>query len=1064
MPRENDLNKVLIISSGPTLVGNVAEMDLLVTDAIKSFLEEEIHVVLVNPNPATISTDKQAGVTTYLEPMTLPFLKRILRMEEPDAIVTAYGSTTSVKITRKLIQDGILSEMQIKLLTINPQTLALETPVKQAAFLKKLRIGVAKNWQLQPRTREALLAEVRQLSPNLTFPILITKKHRYVHSDHYHAKNSHELLTYFKTEAEIDEFSSQNYQLVEDLSGWEEIICNVIRDHDGNCLFVNFAGSLEPVQINSGDSTMVMPAITLSNDDLQNLKILARKLINHLNLVGIMCLHFAIKHTGTHLEAKLLSLKPRLTKSAIWAEKVMLYNVGYVLSKVALGYRLNEIIDPDSGLNAAIEPIQDNFAIRMPYWSLAESGKNHYALNSQTQASGEAIGIGRNFAAAFLKAITGTTNLELAHQVLHQSLAKTHAEIIAELTNYDEQHWIKLLAALATGLTEKELYPSLHLKHVYFQKLAAIVHIGQTLHDTQSEAVTLSSQLLTQAKIHGFSNELIALLSHQPLAEIDRLIDQAGLVPVYVQIDGTAGFYRPPVNAFYGAYDIQDEASVITNPKKLLIVGMLPLQVSVTSEFDYMLAHALKTLHKNNYFTVLLSNNDEAVSSRYRDVDRSYVEPISIENIVKIAQHEGINEVLLQFSGKKVISMAHALALRGLKVIGGSDGLKEKIHELLTRPLPGLSQVPSMTTTDHQQLDQFIAKYGFPLLIGGSSQQIKQKSAVVYDKPAMEQYLAETQLDRLVASLFIEGCKYEVIGISDSDTVTIPGVIEHLEQTGSHASDSIAVFKSQSLAAKDEQLMIQASINMLHQLSSIGIFTLHFLRANNALYLLQIKPYAGHNVAFLSQALGQDITACATNVLIGKKLKTMRFPEGTWESNQFIHVKMPVFSYIDYQSKNTFDSKMKSSGSVIGRDTQLAKALYKGYEASDLPIPSYGTIFISVRDQDKVAVTELANRFHLLGFKILATEGTANMFAEAGITTGVVTKIHDNSHNLLTKIRQHKVGMVINITNLSDAASQDAIAIRDQALYTHIPVCSTLETAKLVAKVLESLALTTLPI
>lgn len=1061
MPIENELSKVLIIGSGPTIIGSVAEMDTLVTDAIDAFTQEGIQVVIVNPNPATISTDKRSGVTVYMEPMTLPFMKRILRMEEPDAIMPAFGATNALKIMFSLFQDGIIQAMHIRLLGFNQQIQAIGDPEKRSAFLRKLKIPVGQTWYLS--SKNGIIGEqLDALMPDLHFPILVKKANQFSKTEHYHFQDESSLRKYFRLESQSDNFSAHDYRLIEDLSTWEEITCNVIRDQDGNCVFVNFVSSMEPVQINAGDSTEVMPALSLNNDQIQRIKAMVRKIVNQLNLTGIMSMHFAVKHTGTKFEAKLLTMRPWLTKSAIWAQKAMLYNVGYVLSKVVLGYRLNEIIDPESGMNAAIEPVTDTISVRMPFWSLTESGQNHYHLNGQMQASGEALGLGHNFESAFMKALFSTHDLKLARQIFKQNEDKSLAQLMAELRQPDDQHWLKLIVALVKGISLEHLQEITHLHPVYLQKLVSIVRIGQMLLKVR-ESHQIADNLLRRAKERGFSTELISLLTKLPPATIAKQEATTGLVPAYIQLDGTAGYYQPKVNAFYSAYGVQNEAEPLRAQKKILIVGMLPLQVSLTSEFDYMVAHSIQTLHNNGYATVMISNNDEAISNRYRNLDRIYVEPITVENILQIAQHEGIKEVMLQFSGKQVIRLAHALAQSGLSIIGGNNGMKYRMHQLLDHPLAGLEHVPSTVTQETADVEGFVTRYGFPVLIGGISSGIKQKSAVVYDKPALEQYLTQHTWDQITVSRFIEGEKYEVTGITDGQKVTIPGIIEHLEQTGSHASDSIAVFPPQNLLPADRDLMVNSTIDMLKALKSRGIYNLHFLKAHDRIYLLQIKPFAGHNVAFLSQAAGKDITQTATEVLIGKQLSDLGFKEKLWETNQLIHVKMPVFSYMDYQSDNKFDSKMKSSGSVMGRDAELAKALYKGYEASDLPIPSYGTIFISVRDQDKQKVTQLARRFHQLGFKIVATEGTANMFAEAGITTGVVAKIHDNPRNLLEKLRQHKIVMVINITNLSDVASQDATAIRDQALKTHIPVCSTIETAELVIEVLESLALTTLP-
>lgn len=1064
MPLENDLDKILIIGSGPTLIGSVAEMDLLATDAIEALTEEGIQVVLVNPNPATISTDKRENITVYLEPMTLDFLKRILRMEEPDAIITAYGSTTGLKVAHKLIQDGILQQMGIRLLTLNPKTLAMGNQQKRTNFLSKIGIHVNRSWPLANINISEFANNLKSLKDIVSFPVLVTKYHRYVHNEHLGFNNIDDLATYLKNESQNESFSWKHYRLTEDLSSWEEIIVNIIRDREGNIVFPNIAGSIEPVGINSGDSVVVMPALTLNNDQVQELRQVAQRIADQLDLVGIMSIHFAVRHHGTQIQTKVLTIKPRLTRSAVWIQRVGLYSIGYVVAKIAIGYTLNEIVDPQSGLNAAIEPTLDTVAVKMPYWSLSASGYNHYLLGNRMQASGEAMGIGRNFETAFLKGLASTTDLDNSWALFKRELQKPTEEIINDLSKPDEMHGIKFLAAIAKGMTYNDLQHVVYVHPVYFQKLQNIISLGKEL----KQAKELSAPLLLEVKKRGFTNSLIAKITGKTVKDIVTKLKDNNIEPAYLQIDGTAGIYRPNVHIFYSAYDVQNEVKPLNATKKVLIIGMLPLQVSVTSEFDYMISHAARTLHNNGYATVLLSNNDESVAIRSSNIDRIYFDPITVENIVKIAHEENIKEVLLQFSGKKISALSQRLMDSGLHILGREDiNFNKKINALLASPLIkklNLNRVPVLTTTDEAKIFDFAKLYSFPILIGGFSKEIKQKSAVVYDIPAIKKYLSENQLDQITVSRFIEGNKYELTAISDGERVTVPGIIEHLEQTGSHASDSIAVFKPQNLSEEGQIKLTNCSIKLIHELKMRGIFNLHFLQVKDKLYLLQIKPYAGHNVAFLSKSVGKNITECATQVLMGKDLDQLHFKEGLWHSNDFIHVKMPVFSYINYTSDNTFDSKMKSSGSVMGRDTQLAKALYKGYEASDLHIPSYGTIFISVRDEDKKKVTNLAKRFDRLGFKLIATEGTANMFAEAGITTGVVEKVHQNPQNLLEKIRQHKIVMVVNITNLSDAASEDAIRIRDQALYTHIPVFSSIETAELILDVLESLALTTQPI
>ena len=1058
MPLANDLDKVLIIGSGPTLVGKVSETDLLVNDAIKALFEEDIQIVLVNPNPATVSTDKKSGLTVYLEPMTLEFLKRIIRMEEPNAIISAYGSTTGLKITRELVKDGILQQMGVKLLTLNNQTLMMDNHQKMNAFLTANNIEVNKYWNLTDFRVDNL---EKQISEQVQFPLMLIKENQSSHNEQIVFENLADLLNYLKKEQQKEHFSYSNYHLSEDLSTWGEVIANVIRDSSGNVLFTNLADTIESVGINAGDSATVMPALTLNNDQVQQIRTIAKKIANKLQIVGILNIHFAVKHEGTKFAVKILSIKPRLTRSAIWAKRVGLYSLGYIVCKIALGYRLDEITDPLSGLNAAVEPTLDKVAIRMPFWSLTQSGSNHYLLGTKMQASGEAIGIGTNFESAFLKGLASTVNVKMSINVFRSEKAKDKSEIIDDLRHPDELHLIKLLAAIAKGFNYNELQDIIHIHPVYFQKLENIVKIAQKLAD---EALT--DNLLLEAKKRGFRNVLISQVAHISVSAIKKRLEKLHLKPAYQQIDGTAGTIKPLVNAYYGAFGVQDESIPLTARKKVLVVGMLPSQVSVTSEFDYMISHALDTLHKNNYDTVLLSNNDESVAISYKRTDKVYFEPITVESILHIAEKEHIQDVLIQFSGKEINALCKKLIENGLNIIGSGDiNPKDRIEQILNKPLKNLNQNKLLTTVDKSEAKKFINEHGFPILIGGfNNMGVKQKSAVVYDLPALKKYLHENQLSKVSLSHFIEGNKYEITAISDGQNVTIPGIIEHLEQTGSHASDSIAVFKPQNLAKTGKKHLTDFTIALIKRLKMRGIFTLHFLIVDKKIYLLQIKPYAGHNIAFLSKALGQDITECATEVLIGGNLPELGFKNSLWHSNNFIFVKMPVFSYIDYQSENTFDSKMKSSGSVMGRDTELAKALYKGYEASGLRIPSFGTIFISVRDEDKKKVTELAQRFYRLGFKIIATEGTANCLAEAGITTGIASKINCGSSSLLSKIRQHKIDMVINITNLSDSASDDAIRIRDEALNQNIPVFSSIETSELILSVLESLSLTTQPI
>lgn len=1054
MPLHSEVNKVLIIGAGPTIVGEVSEMDILGEQALEAFLEENLQVVLINPNPATIQTDERKNLHVFLEPMTLPFVKRIIRMEKPDAIFTACGGRPALKLTKQLLDDGILQDMHIQLLSINQLALAVQDHAKLHDFLEQHAIPTAQQW---------LLSKDKDLENNFRnahYPLLLTKKLKYRRDTSLSLNDWESLKKYFDQERDLDHFDFKDYILNEDFSNWEEIILDAVRDNNGNFCFINNTGSLEPVRINSADSLLVSPVITRSNNQIQQLRSCVKKIANALNLHGCMSIHFAVKQDGEIFNFKVLSIKPRVTHTSLIAYRSGVYSVGYITAKIALGYNLNEIIDPQSGLNAAIEPVKDAFSVQLPYWSFVESGYNHYRLSNKPTSGGAALGIGRNFESAFMKALQATTNFANNLRVFKQEYAKSKAEIIYDLKHPLEDHIIVLAAAIAKGISYTDLHQSLHIHPAFLQKFNHIMILIKKLKDEE-----LDEKLLLKVKRNGFSNKLISYFTEKTEAEIAGLLKEWKICPSYIRIDGTAGLEEPKINAVYSAYDVENEIEPLNNEKKCLILGMKPFQVSLTGEFDYMIYHAAKTLEENGYTPIIISNNPESISASYNVCGRVYFEPLILENILAVAKKEHIKYVITQFSGKQINQYRTELLKHGLKILGQphvGDILGRNVADLILEA--GVNPVPALTTTKLNKIDDFVKQNGFPVLIGGISNHKKQKSAVVFDVPALKKYIAENELDEITISKFIEGNKYEITAISDGENVTLPGIIEHFEQTGSHASDSIAVYQPQNLSTTHQRLLRDAAVNIASQMHICGPINLHFLIANDQIYVLQIKIYSGHNVAFLSKSLHQDIAAITTEVLLGKKLPELGLSNDVWPSDSLIHVKMPVFSYLRYRGENTFDSLMKTSGSVIGRAHRLAFALYKGYEASDLIIPSYGTVFISVKDSDKNDAIKIAARFHRLGFNLLATEGTANILAEEGITTGIVEKLQEGNNSLLEKIAQHKINLVINVTSLSDSASHDAIMIKDQALSTHIPVFSSLQSADDILKVLETMAMTTQPL
>ena len=1055
MPLHKEINKVLVIGTGPRVVGQVSNMDILVTQALQALEEDNIQTVLINPNPATIETDPRKNVRVYLEPLTLTFLKRIIRMEKPNAVLPIFGGKPAMTLTAKLVKDGILDEMGITLLGTNKKIINLQDHRFLHKFLSENNIPVANQWTIKDQKDLSKKLEIAH------YPLLLTKKQKYRVDQHHILKNIKEAQAYFTSEENEEHFNWDNYILNEDLSNWEELIFNIVRDQKGNFNFFNNLGSMEPVSVNANDSLLVSPILTHNNNQIQRLRNSIKKIANLIELNGTMVVHFAVKQEGDNFLFKVLSVKPRLTETTLLGYRSGVYTVGYITAKVTLGYNLYEIVDPQSNLSAAIEPTKDTVSVKLPFWSFVESGYNHYTLGNEATSGGAALGIGRNFETAFLKAIHASTNFANNLRILNREIQKSDEEIIDDLLHPQENHLISLLGAMLKKIDYETIHKALHIHPVFLQKFYHIIILINELKDQE-----LTPHLLLKVKKNGFSNKLIAQLTDKSEEKIAQLLIKDKIIPSYLEIDGTAGVKSPKINAVYSAYDVENEVKPLENERKCLILGLKPFQVSQNEEFDYMLYHVAQTLKDNEISPIILSNNPECISNAYNVCDRVYFDPVTLENILAITRKENIEYVMTQFSGKQINQYRRRLLDNGLKIIGQPNlaeilqtDIESKVKKANIKP------VPFLASTNEKEILQFVKKYGFPVLIGGTSNHKKQKSAVIFDVPALKRYILENELDKITISKFIEGDKYEVTALSDGNQVTIPGIIEHFEQTGSHASDSIAVFKPQNLSSEKETRLKIAAIKLAKELHLKGPINLHFLFKDNDLYLLQLKTYAGHNVAFLSKSLHKDIVKIATKLLLGEDFAHLDLTEGTWSvTNTLIHIKMPVFSLLRYTSENTFDSKMKTSGSVIGRARSLPTALYKGYEASDLKIPSYGTVFISIRDADKAKAVGLAARLHKLGFNLLATEGTANALAEKGITTGITEKVKEGSQSLLEKILQHRINMVINVKDLSDAASHDAILIQDAALSTHIPVFSTLESIEDIVLILEMMAMTTQPL
>ncbi|MGX4645039.1 carbamoyl phosphate synthase large subunit [Holzapfeliella sp. JNUCC 80] len=1054
----NSIKKILILGSGPSIVGEIAEFDLITKQAIKSFQEEDKQVVIINPNPATVATDHDDNVTVYLEPMTKEFLKRIIRMEEPDAIVSIFGSKVGMKMAYELHEDGILEELSIKLLSLPLQTLKFtQNKYDFNTALHEAGIFVTQKQRLYPADND-----LDERIEEINFPIVLKPEKYDAHLGFRHLNNSDELRTIIKEERRKELSLQNSFEVQEDLSDYTEYTIDALRDNKGQMIVLNYAENINPAGINAGDAISVSPIQTLNDHKVQVLRRYTKKIIDSLEIVGVVSVRFAVKPLTDKLRFRVIGIYPRVTRSNLLAYRTTGYNIGYILAKLVLGYTLDEITNPATNLSAAIEPVLDAVSVKIPMWSFADLGENHYLLNNKMHSSGESVGIGRNFDAALMQAILATNQVS---KVLNFKFFAnlSEKELIKQLSHPNENLIFVILAAFNKGFSLQDVHNYTRIHPTYLEKFARLTDLLQEILEHPFDA-----EVLDRAKHRGIADVIIAKLWRCSEQKIHQFRHQNQIIPSGLYVESTAGFYPTYNNAVFHAYQARNEIVPFDQAKPtILIIGLSPFQISQNSEFDYMLYNAIQEIKAKGYRTVLLTNNSESISADYQLVDRLYFEAVTLENIMEIANIESPKYVLTQFSGKIATQLLPVLHQNNLEVLGGSEeindlvGQKQNFSQLLNElGFPGVS---GLTTSHNSVAINFAEEVGYPLLIGGKRAHKVRKSAVVFEKDALEQYLKESDVSDISISKFIEGHKYEVTAISDGEQVTIPGIIEHLEQSGSHASDSIAVFNPQNLSSTHQRQIRDMTIALAKKLKARGFLNIHFLIQQDTVYVLQVKNYAGHNVAFLSKSLKRKLSQIAMKVLLGEKIKDLGFLEDIWSNNQLIHVKMPVFSRLGFTGEDIFDSVMKASGFVMGRDTELPKALYKGYEGAGLKIPSYGTVFVSVNDEDKDKAINLAQRFRRLGFKLIATEGTADYLAEQGITVRVVAKLQGGNPSLINKIIANHVNMVINTTNFSEPVNRAAIKIRDAALTHHVPVFSRLQSAEYILEVLESQALTTQP-
>lgn len=1053
MPKRTDIHKILVIGSGPIIIGQAAEFDYSGTQACLALKSEGYEVVLINSNPATIMTDNDVADKVYIEPLTLEFVEQILRRELPDAILPTLGGQVGLNLAIELANSGILKALDIKLLGTDLKA------INQAEDRDLFKNLMNKLGQPVPKSKIAYsLEDALELVDEIGYPVIIRPAFTMGGTGGGIANNHDELVKFVTQGIEL---SPESQVLVEQsIAGFKEIEFEVMRDSADNALVVCNMENFDPVGIHTGDSIVFAPVQTLSDKETQMLRDASLKIIRALKIEGGCNVQLALDPNS--MQYYVIEVNPRVSRSSALASKATGYPIAQMAAKIAVGLTLDEIRNPvTEETYAEFEPTLDYVVCKIPRWPFDKFNQADRTLGTQMKATGEVMAIGRNIEESLLKAVR---SLEINTNQLEDDHLKeiSDEELTEKIVHPQDDRLFYLAEAFRRGYTIQELATLSKINPFFLDKLLHVVEIENLLKEHRGDLETLAL-----AKHNGFSDDYIAKCWRVPATQVRQLRKEAKIWPVYKMVDTCAGEFEAKSPYFYSTFGIENEskANESTRPT-IVILGSGPIRIGQGVEFDYATVHAIRSIQKAGYRAVVINNNPETVSTDFSLSDKLYFEPLTTEDVLNVVELEQPLGVIVQFGGQTAINLAEPLAENGVKILGTQindlnraedrDEFEKVLDEL------NIAHPKGASATNEKEAIKAANEVGYPVMV---------RPSYVIGGRAMEIVTNETELKRYINSAvevsnqhpvlidqYLTGIECEVDAISDGTDIVIPGIMEHIEGSGVHSGDSMAVFPSQSITA-DEQKQIENYTKLLAlSLNCLGIMNVQFIIHDSKVYVIEVNPRSSRTVPFLSKVTGIPMAQVATNIILGATLKEQGFESGLQPiTTDQIHVKAPVFSF---SKLNDVDSllgpEMKSTGEVMGSDQTLEKALYKAFEASGMHFPQYGTVLMTVDDSDKKRAIELAKQFREVGYQIVATPGTLQALKEAGVKAKPVSKIGGDDLNVLNLIHDHQIDLVINTNKDDPKADQDGRKIRAASIQNHIPLLTSLDTAKAILKVLES--------
>ncbi len=1051
MAKRTDIKKVLIIGSGPIVIGQAAEFDYAGTQACLALKEEGYEVILVNSNPATIMTDTTIADKVYMEPLTLEYIAKILRMERPDAIVPGIGGQTGLNMAIELQKKGVLAECGVELLGTSARSIER---AEDRELFKEMCQSIGE--PVIPSEITYNIEEAKKAALEIGYPVVLRPAFTLGGTGGGFVNNEEELV---ETGINAFKLSPVHQVLVEkSVKGYKEIEFEVMRDSSGHAITICGMENVDPVGVHTGDSIVVAPILSLNEHDLKMLNDSAIKIIKELEIAGGCNVQFALNPNSS--EYFLIEVNPRVSRSSALASKASGYPIAQVTAKIAVGMLLEDI--PVAGGTAAMEPSLDYIVGKFPRFPFDKFSEASNLLGTQMKATGECMGIGSNLEECMLKSAR-SLETGVYHIYMRKFNDMSTEELLDYIKEFKSDNIFAITELIWRGVSVEKIHKITMITELFLESFKKIVDMERVVKEHPNDVAVLKD-----AKVMGFSDKYIARLWKCKESDVCAFRKENGILPVFRMVDTLhTGKY---IAYLYSSYTGKME-SRLTDKKKIVVLGAGPIRIGQGVEFDYSTVHAVQTIKRAGYEAIIINNNPETVSTDYQTSDKLYFEPLTPEDVMSIIDYEKPEGVIASLGGQTAINLAEPLMERGVKIIGTDCKAIEKAEnrESFEKILLELN-IPQPKGRAVTNIDDGIAaanEIGYPVLVRPSFVLGGRAMQIVTNEEQLKHYLktaVEIDVDKpVLVDKYIFGKEVEVDAICDGTDVFVPGIMELVERTGIHSGDSISVYPTYSIPDKVKGVILQYAKKLGLGLGIIGLYNIQFIvDPNDDVYIIEVNPRSSRTVPFLSKATGYSLADIATEVILGKTLKEQGIFSIYPKEKKRHYVKVPVFSFNKLKGLDSYLSpEMKSTGEVIGYDDSLTRALYKALQASGLKLQKYGTILATIADADKDEALPLIRRFYNLGFNIEATSGTAAFLKENGIRTHVLKKLSEDNEEIPNSIRQGHIAYVINTRDLTAAdAINDGLEIRRLATENNVTLFTSLDTVKVLLDVLEEITLT----